>query len=105
MIYSKVRKNPKYLYNKSESKDDVMTEKAKLSKKGQVTIPKSIRKKLGLEPGKKISFDVIGKEVIIYPEIEDPLQELKQLREEIQFDEEEIEEMIESSKKKWSKLS
>lgn len=82
-----------------------MTEKAKLSKKGQVTIPKSIRKKLGLEPGKKISFDVIGKEVIIYPEIEDPLQELKQLREEIQFDEEEIEEMIESSKKKWSKLS
>ena len=105
MIYSKVRKNTKYLYNKSESKDDVMTEKAKLSKKGQVTIPKSIRKKLGLEPGKKISFDVIGKEVIIYPEIEDPLQELKQLQEEIQFDEEEIEEMIESSKKKWSKLS
>jgi len=82
-----------------------MAEKAKISKKGQVTIPKSIREKLGLEPGKKISFDVIGREVIIYPEIEDPLEELKQLREEIKFDEEEIQDMIESSKNKWSKLS
>ncbi len=82
-----------------------MAKKAKISKKGQVTIPKSIREKLGLEPGKKISFDVMGREVIIYQEIEDPLEELKQLREEIKFDEEEIEDMIESSKNKWSKLS
>jgi len=82
-----------------------MAEKAKISKKGQVTIPKSIRDKLGLEPGKKISFDVIGREVIIYLEIEDPFEELKQLREEIKFDEEEIQDMIESSKNKWSKLS
>jgi len=82
-----------------------MVEKAKISKKGQITIPKSIREKLGLESGKKISFDVIGKEVILYPEIENPLEELKQLREEIKFDEEEIQDMIESSKNKWSKLS
>ncbi len=100
-----VRKNTKYLYNQSKSKDDIMAEEAKLSKKGQVTIPKSIREKLGLEPGKKISFDVVGKEAVIYPEIKDPLEELKKLREDIQFDEEEIEEMIESSKSKWSKLS
>jgi len=89
----------------TKSKDDIMAEKAKISKKGQVTIPKSIRDKLGLEPGKKISFDVIGREVIIYLEIEDPFEELKQLREEIKFDEEEIQDMIESSKNKWSKLS
>jgi len=82
-----------------------MVEKAKISKKGQITIPKAIREKLGLGPGKKVSFDVIGKEAIMYPEIEDPLKELKQLRKDIQFDEEEIEKMIERSKSKWSKLS
>ncbi len=82
-----------------------MAEKAKISQKGQVTIPKSIRETLGLEPGKKVSFEVIGKEAVIYPEIEDPLEELKQLREEVRFDEKEIEDMIESSKNKWSKLS
>ncbi len=82
-----------------------MAEKAKISQKGQVTIPKSIREKLGLEPGKKVSFEVRGKEAVIYPEIEDPLEELKQLREEVRFDEKEIEDMIESSKNKWSKLS
>ncbi len=82
-----------------------MAEKAKISQKGQVTIPKSIREMLGLEPGKKVSFEVIGKEAVIYPEIEDPLEELKQLRKEVRFDEKEIEDMIESSKNKWSKLS
>ncbi|MFO7791667.1 MAG: AbrB/MazE/SpoVT family DNA-binding domain-containing protein [Candidatus Saliniplasma sp.] len=82
-----------------------MAEKAKISRKGQITIPKAIREKLGLGPGKKVLFDVIGKEAIMYPEIEDPLKELKQLRKEIQFDEEEIEQMMERSKSKWSKLS
>jgi len=100
-----VRKNTKYPYKESKSKDDTMAEKAKISQKGQVTIPKSIRETLGLEPGKKVSFEVIGKEAVIYPEIEDPLEELKQLREEVRFDEKEIEDMIESSKNKWSKLS
>ncbi|MFW6041151.1 MAG: AbrB/MazE/SpoVT family DNA-binding domain-containing protein [Thermoplasmatota archaeon] len=82
-----------------------MAEKATISKKGQVTIPKSIRDKLGLKPGNKISLDVIGKEAILYPEYEEPFEELKKLRKKIQFDEEEIEEMIKSSKEKWSKLS
>ena len=81
-----------------------MTEKAKLSKKGQVTIPKYIREKLGLKAGKKVSFDVIGKEAVLYPDIEEPLEELKKLRDEIEFSEKEIDKMIEDSKSKWSKL-
>ncbi len=81
-----------------------MTEKAKLSKKGQVTIPKSIREKLGLKAGKKVSFDVIGKEAVLYPDIEAPLEELKKLRDEVEFSEKEIDKMIEDSKSKWSKL-
>lgn len=81
-----------------------MTEKAKLSKKGQVTIPKSIREKLGLEAGKKVSFDVIGKEAVLYPDIEEPLEELKKLRDEVKFSEKEIDKMIEDSKSRWSKL-
>lgn len=81
-----------------------MSEKATLSKKGQVTIPKSIREKLGLNAGEKVSFEVKGEEAIIYPVIEEPVEKLRELREEIKFDEDEIEEMIQSSKEKWSKL-
>ncbi len=82
-----------------------MTKKAKISKKGQVTIPKSIREKLGIEPGDRISFNIRGEEAVIYPEIEEPLKEMKELRTKVRFDKEEIDEMIEESKKKWSKLS
>ncbi len=81
-----------------------MTEKAKLSKKGQVTIPKSIREKLGLKAGKKVSFEIIGKEAVLYPDFEKPFKELKKLRDEIEFSEKEIDKMIEDSKSKWSKL-
>jgi hypothetical protein len=38
------------------------------------------------------------------PEVEDPLRELKNLREEVKFSEEEIKAMIKESKRTWSKL-
>jgi len=31
--------------------------KAKITSKGQVTIPKEIREKIGLEPGKEVYFE------------------------------------------------
>lgn len=34
-----------------------------LSKKGQVTLPKSVREALGLKPFDRIEFDVVGREV------------------------------------------
>lgn len=40
---------------------------ATLSTKGQVTIPKSIRDRLKLVPGAKLSFEVVGSRIIISP--------------------------------------
>lgn len=81
-----------------------MKQEATITEKGQVTIPKVIRDKLGLKKGKKVYFELRGKEAVILPEVEDPLEELRQLRREIQFSEEEIQSMIEESKKIWSKI-
>lgn len=83
----------------------MMTDKATLSKKGQVTIPKSIREKLGLDAGEKVLFEVKGKEAVLYPKVEEPMDELRELRDKISFSKNEIDEMIESSKEKWSRLS
>lgn len=38
-----------------------------ISEKGQVVIPKDMRKQLGLKPGSEILFEVNGKSVIIRP--------------------------------------
>ena len=81
-----------------------MAEKATVTKKGQVTIPKKIRDKLGLKEGKKVSFELKGKEAVLLPEVENPLEELSKLRKEVSFSEKEVKAMIEESKEKWSKL-
>lgn len=60
-----------------------MKQEATVTKKGQVTIPKVIRDKLGLKKGKKVYFELRGKEAVMLPEVEDPLEELRQLRKEI----------------------
>ncbi len=101
----KVRNNARYLYLHRKSKDDSMAKKATLSKKGQVTIPKSVREELGLTTGSKISFEVIGKEAVILPVYDKPLEELKKLKEDIQFSRKEIKKMLEDSKESWSKLN
>lgn len=41
------------------------TEVAKLTSKGQVTIPKTVRQTLGLDDGGKIAFEVSGSSVMI----------------------------------------
>jgi len=81
-----------------------MTEEATVTKKGQVTIPKKVRERLGLTEGRKVTFEVRGKEAVLLPEVDDPLETLKELRNEVRFSEEEIQSMIEASKDKWSKL-
>jgi antitoxin PrlF len=79
-----------------------MKQEATITEKGQVTIPKVIRDKLGLKKGRKVYFELRGEEAVMLPEVKDPLEELRQLRREIQFSEEEIQSMIEESKKIWS---
>ena len=43
----------------------VFTENAVISSKGQLTIPKEVRKVLGVDSGEKVTFVVVGDEVKI----------------------------------------
>ena len=49
----------------------IMRIEREIGEKGQVVIPKDIRKYLGLRKGKKVVFEFRNKEVIIKPE-QDP---------------------------------
>jgi AbrB family looped-hinge helix DNA binding protein len=52
-----------------------MTIQAKVSTKGWVVIPAPLRKKYGLEPGSTVEiFDAEGK-IILFPGMEDPIEE------------------------------
>ena len=42
-----------------------MIEESKISKKGQITIPKDVREKLGLKVGDKVIFESIAQGIII----------------------------------------
>lgn len=81
-----------------------MGEEATITSKGQITIPKKIRERLGLKPGTKVAFLVRGKEVVLMPKPKDPLKELENLRKEISFTEEEITSFMQEAKEKWNKV-
>ena len=80
----------------------MVAEDASVTSKGQVTIPKNIRSKLGIESGSKVSFILKDGEVVMIPKSDDPLEEMREMRSEIVFSEKEIEDMIEESKSKWA---
>lgn len=42
-----------------------MIEESKISKKGQITIPKDVREKLGLKVGDKVIFESISQGILI----------------------------------------
>ena len=42
-----------------------MIEESKISKKGQITIPKDVRERLGLKVGDKVIFESISKGILI----------------------------------------
>ena len=79
----------------------MVTETASVTSKGQVTIPKNIREKLGIESGSKGNFILKEGEAVMLPKSENPLEEMKELRSEITFTGEEIDSIIEESKKAW----
>ncbi|NIQ06085.1 MAG: AbrB/MazE/SpoVT family DNA-binding domain-containing protein [Candidatus Korarchaeota archaeon] len=80
-----------------------MLEEATVTSKGQITIPKKIRERLGLKPGTKVTFLLRGKEALMIPKPKDPLEELEKLRKDIHFTAEEIEALLQEAKEKWSK--
>lgn len=44
-----------------------MQREAKITSKGQITVPREIRHALGVKPGDKIIFEQIGKDVSVRP--------------------------------------
>ena len=46
----------------------------KTSSKGQIVIPKEIREKLGIGPGKKVLLQVVGEHAEIVPLPDDPVK-------------------------------
>lgn len=49
----------------------------KASNKGQVVIPRDIRRTLGIRPGTKFHVRVEGKEVVLLPLPDDPIRALR----------------------------
>jgi AbrB family looped-hinge helix DNA binding protein len=49
----------------------------KTSSKGQIVIPKEVRKKLGITPGKKVLFRIVGKHAEITPLPEDSIKAMR----------------------------
>lgn len=81
-----------------------MIKGATVSSKGQITIPKPIRESLGLKEGKKVVFILEKNEAVMVPEVENPVEELKELRNEMKLSVAEIRQMMSESKKEWSKF-
>lgn len=82
-----------------------VSEDATVTSKGQVTIPKRIRDRFGFEAGTEVTFLVRGDEVVLLPKTEEPLEQLKELRNTIRFEEDEVEEMMKESEERWSRFN
>ena len=78
-----------------------MTKSAVITSKGQVTIPVEIRKKLGLSEGRRVVFILENGSVRLMTEVEDPMEELKQLKNKVHFSQRDIEELMKESKRAW----
>lgn len=77
---------------------------ATVTSKGQITIPKEIRERLELKRGEKVSFELTEDGAVRLRKEGDPLDELRELREEVSFSETDIESMQRESKRQWSKI-
>lgn len=80
-----------------------ITNEATVTSKGQITIPKEIRDRLGLTRGETVSFEFTDEGEVVMRKSDDPLTELRDLRGEITFSESDIEAMKRDSKRQWSK--
>jgi len=85
------------------------TEEAKLTSKGQITIPKNIRTALGLKTGGRVVLIPEGREVVMIPKMKEPLRDLERIREELRkegklFTQKELQKMMKENKREWSKI-
>lgn len=80
----------------------MLIEEARISSKGQVTIPKEFRTRYGLEEGSSVVFKEEEGMIRLEPRAKDPMRALRKLKGEVAFTREEIEEMKREARRAWS---
>ena len=81
-----------------------MKTSARITSKGQVTIPVEIRKRLGLSDGQLVIFELDNGSVRLFPEIRHPFKELKALRAKVRFSRKEMNALLKESKRAWDRI-
>ncbi|WP_247729851.1 AbrB/MazE/SpoVT family DNA-binding domain-containing protein [Halovivax limisalsi] len=80
----------------------MITKDATVTSKGQVTIPKEIREKLELDPGSEVEFVLDDTGAITVRPKESTMEALRSLKERLDADDVDLDEMREASKRTWS---
>lgn len=81
-----------------------MTETARITSKGQVTIPKEVRERLGLEEGEDVVFRVNEDGTATLSPSKPPKEMLDEVREELSTLDVDVDELMRESKQAWSNL-
>ncbi|EMA35792.1 AbrB/MazE/SpoVT family DNA-binding domain-containing protein [Halococcus hamelinensis] len=87
-----------------ENEYEMSVHEATVTSKGQITIPKAVRDRLDLERGERVSFEVAEDGTVRLRKEDAPLDELRELRDEVEFTETDIEAMQRESKRRWSSV-
>lgn len=81
-----------------------ITENATITSKGQVTIPKQIRDRLGLDEGTEIEFILKDDGTITVQPKKPAMEQLRDVQQTLSKHDIDIDAMIRDSKKAWSSL-
>ncbi len=81
-----------------------MSETARVTSKGQVTIPKEVRERLGIEEGEDVEFTVNEDGTVTLRPQKSPREELDEVRERLSSLDVDVDELIRESKQAWSSL-
>ncbi len=79
------------------------TDEATVTSKGQITIPKRVRERMGLETGEKVSFIVKENGVAMVRKTGDPMDQLREVQERLAPLSVDVDELMAESKREWSK--
>lgn len=79
-----------------------VTEKATVTSKGQVTIPKQIRDAFEIEEGEQIQFTLTEEDELVIRRTIDPMERLKGVRKKLAPLDVDVDELRQASKTEWS---
>lgn len=79
-----------------------VTEDATVTSKGQVTIPKRVRDRLGIDEGESVSFTVNEDGTATLEPDTDPMEQLRNVQERLAPLEADVDELRREAKREWS---